>query len=890
MTFWLAAKTGRRTPRRLVLGAIGVAFPVAMLAAILFFVDQAARSMTQVALRPVQTEMRALATSLNVNMADVTRKLASVPGVTSVDRFGSTDVVVGTPGAPGQWTARLFAVDPKYLKDHPWVRVVHGGLGQGALLDQSLLEAPGFPSAKTITIGLPGDAPPLSVSLPVNGLANLRDATTFFSIPYGEVQGDVVTLPRALVIPYSTFEREILPVLQKWATKGGITPVFDPGSTDLPPISMEAHVSVAHSAYPPDPGRAVAWSTALRRILERKAPGQVLVADNTTDPLTLASADATNAKILFLLLGIPGALVAAALGLAAASALAEAHRQEEALLRLRGATDGQVARLAATHAGIAGLTGSILGLAVAGAAVSAVLGRPFWQGVPASRLILSTVVALVLGAVTTAVRLIRLLRSGRRSEVAVQRRILERGWSPAWRRAHLDLIAIGVGVVVLGINVLAGGLTHDPIEGTSLALSFYVLLAPIALWLGVTLLAVRGLLALLGRRARPELSRPLTSWQAAGVRWLGRRPARTAVALLLGALAIAFGTEVVAFAATYDAAKLDDARAALGSNLRLTPGDPLFTLPKLGSDVTAVSPFRLVPSRAGSDRKTVLALDLPTYQAVSTVAPAMLSGQGPAALARDPLGVLVSHEIANDFQLRPGDTLPLTIFPDDFEMSTNLKLHVLGVYRSFPPTSPPADTPPELVMGTNAVPRAVVVPPDYYLARVAPGHSATAVAAKLKHVLADKFGVATVSDANQRGLTALNLSGLSRIESIGGALVAAVGVAVLGAFLVLERRREFAILRALGAGTSQVLTGPAQEGAIAVLGSLVIGVPVGLALSFLAVRILGLFFTLPPPLIVIPGPSLIGLVLLTAIASTAAIGVALTAVNRVRPAAVLREL
>lgn len=91
---------------------------------------------------------------------------------------------------------------------------------------------------------------------------------------------------------------------------------------------------------------------------------------------------------------------------------------------------------------------------------------------------------------------------------------------------------------------------------------------------------------------------------------------------------------------------------------------------------------------------------------------------------------------------------------------------------------------------------------------------------KGRSILADKFGVSTVADPSSRGLTALNLTGLGRIESLGGGLVAAVGVAVLGAFLVLERRREFAILRAVGAETPQVLTGPAHEGAIVVLGSL----------------------------------------------------------------------
>ena len=889
MTRWLVLKSLRRAPRRLVLGAIGVAFPVAMLAATLLFVDDAVRAMTAVALGPVQLEMRAVGTSLNVDMSSVSDRLAAVPGVRLVERFGATNVVVGIPGSRKGVTARLYAVDPLYIANHRWVHVVSGGLAGGALLDQSVRTWPGFGSARFVEISLPGDAPPLSVTVPVGGTVDLRRAKTWFEIPAGAVQGDIAVVPRAIVVDYPTFAKSVLPVLQKWAAKGGLPP-FDPGSDELPEASLEAHISVAHTAYPSDPGRAATWSGQLQRILERQAPGAIVVADNAADSLSLAQADATNAKILFLLLGIPGVLVAAALGLAAASALAEAHRREEALLRLRGATSGQIARLAAAQSAVAGVVGSLLGLLVAVTAVSAVIGHPVWRGAAPGRLVISVILAVVAGALATILRLIRLRRSSRRSEVALERRLLERGWAPKWRRDRLDLVAIGVGVAILIINLFAGGLKQTPIEGTALALSFYVLLAPIALWLGSVLLVIRGLMALLSRWARPERSRPLPSWRGASLRWLGRRPARTGVAVVLGSLAVAVGTYVLVFAATYRTAKTTDAQAATGSDLRLTPGDPTLQLPQRLPGVSAVSAFRLVPAKAGSDRKTILAIDLSTYSATTIIQPRMTQGQGLAALANDPQGVLVSAEIANDFSLGPGDPMPLRIFPDDFENRRDMSLHVVGVFRSFPPTAAPSE-PAELVTAASYLPRAEINPPDFYLARVAPGHSPTRVASDLRSgVLADKFSVATIADPNRRGLAALNLTGLGHIESYGGGLIAGVGVAVLGAFLVLERRREFAILRAVGGDTAQVLTGPAVEGIIVVVGSLAIGIPVGLGLGILAVRVLGLFFTLAPPLLTVPVGSLIALVLFMAAISAVALGGALVAVNRVRAATVLREL
>ncbi|MCW3064937.1 MAG: hypothetical protein JWN32_2109, partial [Solirubrobacterales bacterium] len=499
-------------------------------------------------------------------------------------------------------------------------------------------------------------------------------------------------------------------------------------------------------------------------------------------------------------------------------------------------------------------------------------------------------IAVLAGAAVTAFRIVRLRRGGRGGDVAVDRRLLERGWQPTWRRARLDLVAIGVGLAILVVDIVSGGLKQTQVEGTTVALSFWVLLAPIALWLGFTLLAVRGLLAGVARWASPERGRPPGTWGSTVLRWLGRRPARTGVALVLGTLAVAFGTYVVAFVATYRQAKADDAKAAFASDLHLTAAsDTRLTPPPLGSRVAASSPIRVVPARVGSDRKSILTLDLSSYAAVSAVSPRMLRGESVAGLARDPKGILVAKEIADGFAVGPGDTLTLTVFPDDEERSRNLTFHVLGVYRSVPPSNPPT----ELVMSTAAVASFLLPTPDFYLARVAPGQSAAGVAAALKQgPVGRDFNVTTRADrvrTAQRSLASLNLGGLSDIEAIGAGLVAAVGVAVLGAFVVLERRREFAILRAVGADTSALLTGPAQEGAVAVLGSIVVGVPLGLGLALVAVRVLGLFFTLPPPLLAIPVGALAAFVLFMLAASAVALGGALLRVTRATASSVLRE-
>jgi putative ABC transport system permease protein len=305
--------------------------------------------------------------------------------------------------------------------------------------------------------------------------------------------------------------------------------------------------------------------------------------------------------------------------------------------------------------------------------------------------------------------------------------------------------------------------------------------------------------------------------------------------------------------------------------------------------VAAASPIRYIGVRADTDRKTVLTVDPSTYDAASSVAPKILDGGGFAALARTRNGVLVAKEIATDFEVKPGDPLPLTLFPDDEEKKRNVTFRVVGVYSSFPPDAPPA----EMVMTTTEFRPFLLPEPDFWLARTLAGHSAGAVAGELRaRGIEHAFAIATAADrarAGQRTLASLNLTGLSRIESLGAVLIAAVGVAVLGAFVVFERRREFALLRAVGTDTPRLLVAPAQEGALAVLGSVLVGVPLGLGLGILAVRVLRLFFTLPPPVLAIDGTSIVAFVALACVASAVAIGGALVAITRIGVAEVLRE-
>jgi putative ABC transport system permease protein len=105
----------------------------------------------------------------------------------------------------------------------------------------------------------------------------------------------------------------------------------------------------------------------------------------------------------------------------------------------------------------------------------------------------------------------------------------------------------------------------------------------------------------------------------------------------------------------------------------------------------------------------------------------------------------------------------------------------------------------------------------------------------------------------------------------------------------MERKREFAILATVGTGNKDMLVGTAVEGVVAVLGSLVVGIPIGLALALLAVRVLGGFFVLPPPLLSVPVLGITALVALVLLTTGLVFFAALERLRRSNLSGLLRE-
>src|SRR6202022_2581958 len=99
--------------------------------------------------------------------------------------------------------------------------------------------------------------------------------------------------------------------------------------------------------------------------LEVSIAGRGVVVNNRASRLASVRGDALYARVLFLFLGLPGLVVATLLTLSIAGSGAVRRRQQQALLRTRGASVGVVLNLASAEAVLVGIGGGVLGAALA---------------------------------------------------------------------------------------------------------------------------------------------------------------------------------------------------------------------------------------------------------------------------------------------------------------------------------------------------------------------------------------------------------------------------------------------------------------------------------------------------------------------------------------------
>lgn len=335
----------RRRSARLTATAVGVAASVALLAGIGIFLASAQSSMTDRAVRSVvvdwQVQVQPPAAPGGVldlvRATDGVRTAVPVGFAHSSGFSAAADDTTTTTG-PGM----VLGLPDGYRTDFPGALRTLTGTDSGVLLAQQTAANLHVTRGDTVEIGRAGLP---SVQVVVDAVVDLPQANSLFQTIGAPPGAQPVAPP----------DNVILIDQGRWHT------LFDPLAAARPDlVTTEIHAALDHS-LPNHPASAYGAVTAAAHNLEARSAGTAQVGDNLGASLGAARSDAAYAQVLFLFLGLPAAVLA---GLLTATVVATGQvrrRQEQSLLRARGASQSQLVRLAAVEAVVVGVGGSIAG-------------------------------------------------------------------------------------------------------------------------------------------------------------------------------------------------------------------------------------------------------------------------------------------------------------------------------------------------------------------------------------------------------------------------------------------------------------------------------------------------------------------------------------------------
>ena len=715
----------------------------------------------------------------------------------------------------------------------------------------------------TVTIGRLGLP---AVKVKVGGVVDLPNADSLFQ---------AVGVP-AGAAPQAPPDNVLLLPNDLWHQLFDAQAVVRPDS-----VRTQLHVRITHD-LPTDPDTAFTYVQGLANNLESRVTGSAIVGNNLAARLDAVRKDALYALVLFLFLGIPGAILAILLTLAVAASGTVRRRQEQALLRTRGASTSQILKLAAMEALIVGVGGVALGLVlayiIAGTITTiGILSNTttiIWTGIAGLVGLLLALVAVLYPA----------WNQSRHSTVMATRALVGRGRKPLWQRIYLDVIFLVAAVIVFWRTASSGYqivLAPEGIAGTSVA--YETFLAPLCLWIGVALLAMRlgGLWLAHGRRFFAGLLRPIAH-KLSGVvsASLGRQYIRVAQGVVLVALAFSFATSTAVFNTTYNAQSRVDAELTNGADVAVTgssvfaPGSMLSQLKALPG-VAAIQPMQHRFAYVGNDLQDIYGIDPVHIGEATNMSNAFFAGGNAqvtlASLATHTDGVLVSEETVTNYQLSVDDRINLRLQSASDHQYHVVPFHFLGVVREFP--TAPKDS--FIIANASYIAQQTGNNASEIVLMRANGNP-TDLASQARALVGSLPG-AKVTDigSTQRlissSLTAVDLHGLTNLELTFAILLVAGATGLILALGLAERRRTFAILAALGAKRHQLGAFIWSEGLLIQVGGGIIGILLGFAIAQMLVTILTGVFDPPPEILAIPWVYLVLLAAAAIVAMVAAI-------------------
>ncbi len=861
ISLWMRGMLAGRSGR--LLGAIlGVGLTIALIIAIGTFTISASQTMTQRAIAGVPVDWQ-VELQPRADAGEIIKALAASAPYTDLQTVGYAGSAgfLAVTGQTEQATGpgKVLGLPDGYGTAFPRQIELLLGTAEGPLITQQ--------TAANLQVGVGGEMTVKRLGLPpatvtVAGIVSLPNADSMFQA-VGVRGGSGPTAPPDNVL--------LLPAAQFHA-------LFDAQAAAQPAtVRTQLHVRLAHGQLPPDPGAAFLEVERAANSLAARTAGGVAVGDNLAARLAGTRADALYARVLFLFLGGPGVVLAALFTLSVAASGAERRRREQALLRTRGASTGQVLQIAGIEATVVGVGGILAGL------VLALLASLAWWRVDALMpavpwIALAALVGLLLAAAGI---VLPAWREARWSTVAASRVAPGRGASPLWERLFVDLALLAAAAGAYWLVASSGYQVVVAPEGVpQTSVHYEAFLAPLCLWIGASLLAMR-LTRLALRNGQGVLARLLSPF-AAGLSplvaaSLGRQRDMVARGAVLAALAFAFAASTAVFDTTYQAQSRADAELTNGSDVTVTgttaaPAGPLLRGLAALPGVTAAEPVIHRYAYVGNDLQDIYGIDPARIGRATPLRDAYFAG-GTAAemmarLASRPDAILVAQETVNDFQLQPGDLMNLRLQNASDHAYRVVPFHYVGIAREFP--TAPKDS--FLVANAAYIAQATgAVDAEIVLIKAGGDGEAVATGARAAAASLPGVKVTTLGQAQRlisSSLTAVDLRGLTILE-LGFAVLMVAGVAGLVLALgLVERRRSFAILTALGAKPWQLGAFIWSEALMIVGTGAVLGTAIGFAVAEVLVQMLSGVFDPPPDTLFVPWAYL-GLVVAAAAVCTA---------------------
>ena len=849
---WVAGLLRRRGGRLLSV-SFGIAVAVALIASLGTFLTTSQATMTTRALTSVAVDWQ-VEVQTGADPAAVRRTIAATSGVRAalpVSIARSTGLQA-TAGGTTQTTgaAVVLGLPDGYRSQFPGEIRQLSGTTTGVQLAQQTASNLHIRPGDPISVGLGTSK---SITVRVAGVVDLPQADSLFQ-KVGAPTGAQPSAPpdNVVLLPAAVFTDVI---------GTSVTP-----KTPMTPVTTQIHVARA-APLPTDPATAYTEVIGAAHNLEAALSGAGVVGNNVGAALDGARKDAAYAQMLFLFLGLPGALLAAMLTAALVGAGAQRRRDEQALLRARGLPPRSIARLAAAEAAVVALGGGVLGLAggfvasrwAFGATTGGVGLSPLWS-----------VTAVLTGALIAGLTVLApAVRDLRGLTVTGARHGVGRARSPWWMRYGLDFVVLACALVVFWVSSSDNyTLVLAPEGVATISVSYWAFLGPALLWLGGAMFLWRLATVFLthGRRPLVRLVAPLTgrlAKPAAATMSRQRRPLARSVVLL--ALAISFAASTATFNATYQQQAEADAQLTNGADVAVTPA-PGAPLPASAAaaisatpGVTGVEPVQHRFAYVGADLQDLYGVHPASITSVTSLQDAYFQGgtakQLMAVLAAKPDSILVSDETVKDFQLVPGDLLNLRLEDRTTHQLKTIPFHYAGIVKEFP--TAPKDS--FFVANADYVATATgSATVGTYLVDTS-GTNQAQVASALRTSIDARGGAsAAITDVTQTrakvgsSLTSVNLSGLTRLELAFAVLLAAGAGGLVLALGLAERRRTMAIIAVLGARKRQLQGLVMAEASVVAVGGLIGGALISWGLTLMLVKVLTGVFDPPPARVAIP--------------------------------------